>query len=280
MKGIKRKILICGIVFSAITATSMSVYATEAPTLSEAINSESNNTVDSLFGSSDSEQRQEVRETVKDFNVLSEAGKVDINNEKSVAIFQSMKKLLTPFMYVIVWAIVLGINLTSLMDLLYLSVPLSRSLLCKDPSSVPGTQAPQGGGSSGGFGGGGFGGGGFGGGGFGGSSFGGSSFGGSGYGSSGFGGSSFGGGGSQQPQGRGKNQLISASAIKAVNCHGQMGPDGVEMSMWKVYGKHLICLMVLAPILLILTIDGVLVDISTTLAALLITGIRTILGGI
>lgn len=159
------------------------------------------------------------------------------------------------------YALISALTVMTILDLIYIKLPMTRGIL------GGGAQAQQqnSGGFGGGFGNSGFGGG-FGGGGFGGG------FGSFGGGSS-FGGSSFGGGAQQQGK---KIQFVSGAAITAAAAEGQPGPDGTPQGPFKIYTKHLIIMLITIPVLLTLTVSGVLVNLGFLIGEVLSNAISGI----
>lgn len=202
------------------------------------------------------------------YNGIANSSKVDLNNPKAAQATSGLKNIVGVIVSFICYAIVILLTLRVVLDLLYVTIPYTRSLLCK--------QAPNGGGmmggmqSPGGFGGmgGGYGStGGYGG-------YGGMN---SGYGGmgGGYGGmQSPGMGGQQQMQGRGIGgiQWVSNAAMQAV------AMDNAPGAAFKIYSKDMIVVLIATPILLVLATNGALITLGFKFAGL-ITGIITKIGG-
>lgn len=216
---------------------------------------------------------------------------MDLTEEQNAmvgTVNKTLKSVASAIVQVLQYGLTVALTVKVIIDLIYIAIPFQRSLLANGFTGNASAGVPQSGmGMSGGMGGG-FGsrfggmGGGYG------SGFG-SGFG-SGYGSgygSGFGGmgGGFGQGGmgaagvNQQGNMQGRLQLVSNAALNAVAASSAVDPQtGKAVSPYKAYAKDMIVTLIAVPVLLILALQGSLMDLGFLVGNALAEGIQK-LGG-
>ncbi len=260
-----KKVFSILVMIMIITLLPVMAYATEVEdtgtSLSDLINSsendDSNSFIDDLGGSA----------------------RLDTNNQDVQKAASGMKRIVGFVIQILSYVLTFGLVLRVVLDLIYIGVPFSRSLLGGGRMGVAqnaGMQQP-GMGGMGGFGGGlgGFGGG-FGGGGFGGGF---NRFGGMG---------GMGMGGMQQPGMMGQQQpgmmnkihWVSNAAVNAVAAETAIGPDGKTASPLKLYAKDMIIVLIITPIMLVLAVSGALVDFGFLIGDILTKAIDSVGGNL
>lgn len=174
---------------------------------------------------------------------------------------------------ILVWAITVGVTGVALLDFLYIVIPPARKLLSGGNMGIANQGQQQQGNGMGGFGGG-FGGGM---GGMGGGAF--NRFGGGGF--DRFGGGMGGGMNGQQQQGMQTDKIcfVSNSALNAVACEKEIGPDGKSRNALKIWGSQMIVLLIAVPILLVLSSSGVLFQFGLAIGEVLMGLIRSVGNG-
>ena len=205
------------------------------------------------------------------YGSLADAGRVNLNNEKAKAATSGLANIVGVIVSFLCYAIVIGLTLRVVLDLMYVCIPPVRRFLCTMPA-----QNPQGGtpGMSGtGMGIGGIGG-------IGGMGIGGMNrgIGSMGVGSMGMGGMGIGGTG-QNPMaaqqatggvGFGGIQWISKAAQNAVTSEGTPDPTtGKPLNPLKLYAKDMVVVLVMVPILIVLATNGSLIDLGFRIAELI-----------
>ena len=206
----------------------------------------------------------------------------------ATAVTAPMKKYVTFVVQVLAYAATSLLALRVVIDLLFIGIPFLRKFLANGymgnaQAGAGGMPNGMGGGMQGGMGGMGGGMGGMGGmgmhnrmggmGGMGGMQ--------GGMGGMGMGGGQQGMGGPQQSgqqQMMGKIQWVSNAALNAIAGETTVGPDGHEVSPFKVYIKDMVVVLILVPVLLTLTITGVLTTLGFEIGSMLGMAIRNLKG--
>ena len=203
------------------------------------------------------------------YNNIADASRVDLDNPKAASATAGLKNIVGVIISFLSYAIVIGMTLRVILDLLYVCIPFTRRFLCADPQAnvqgmngmgamgSMGTMGAMGGGFGGGYGsrfGGGYGAGGYG-----------------GMGSMGMGAPGAMGAQAQQAQGGvgiGGIQWISKAAQNAVAMEGAPDPaTGAPSKPLKMYAKDMILLLIAVPILIVLATSGTLVDLGFGIAS-------------
>ena len=195
------------------------------------------------------------------YGSLADAGRVDLNNEKAKAATSGLANIVGVVVSFLCYAIVIGLTLRVVLDLMYVCIPPVRRFLCTMPAQNPQGGAPGMGMGMGGMGGG-FGGG----------------FGGMNRGFGGMGGGMGMGGMGQNPMaaqqstggvGFGGIQWISKAAQNAVTSEGTPDPmTGKPINPLKLYAKDMIVILIIVPILIVLATNGSLIDLGFRIAEL------------
>jgi hypothetical protein len=192
------------------------------------------------------------KKVIKDISSAADMSKY--TNEEAKGVAEGIAKIVSVVVQILLYFIIFGLALRIVLDLMYIGLPFSRSVLGGGRTGTPQT-SPGGMGQPG----------------FGGSRFGG--FGGGGFG--GFGGGGFGGfGGGFRGQGTAEGagiQWISNAALNAVASENAGGP---AVSPFKVYIKDMLAVLIITPILLTLALTGVLTQVGFLLGDLLVNAIR------
>ena len=197
------------------------------------------------------ENKQSVMDALQSATDLS-----NTNNERVAEVGGGIANIVGAVVQVLSYVIIAGLTLSIVIDLVYIVLPLARGVLGNGYEANIGQNQ---GGMGSRFGGSRYGGGL---GGYGGMSGGMGGYGGMGSRYGGYGGGMGGmsGMGGQQGQNQsvlGKIQFVSYPALNAVAAQNQVGPDGKKQSAFKLYSKDMIIILVVTPILLTLTITGV-----------------------
>lgn len=228
-------------------------------------------------------REKEIRESANQMmEKLGDAAIMDINDPKADRAGAALKNIVGSIIALLGYVITLGLVLRVMMDLTYIGLPFSRKLLGNGyvgnaragDASASGGMGGMGGmggiggmGSMGGMGGrfGGFGGG-----------YG--SYGGMGRFGGGYGGPMNSPGMSQDQMGAmtGRLQLVSNAALNAAISETSVDVDGKNMNPFKIYFKDMVVVLVITPILLVLSVSGVLYHVGLMAGS----GVANIISGI
>jgi len=194
-------------------------------------------------------------------NGLNNASNLSANVTGAEKITSGVKTIASFIVQVLAYVITFGIAVRVVLDLTYIGLPFTRSLLSNGHSGVAQHNNTFGGGYNNTFGGGynTFGGGGF-----------GNSFG-------GYGANRFGVHGSTMGK-IGGLQLVSNAALNAVASESAVDPNGKTGNAFKTYTKDMVVLLVMVPVLLTLTITGALSNIGYYIGSLIVNMLHGING--
>ena len=280
MKKIAR-LLLMAVIMSILTCNTAFASST-APSLDDITSNNGSNTQDNTTQSNgSSSSRIDVQEDKNSIiDALSQGADMSKVNDKAATVGNVISEWVGIVIQIISYVIIAGLALRIMLDLMYIGLPFTRSLLANGYMGNPnaGGQPNQQQGMGIGMGmGTGMGMGGY-----------GSRYGGMG---SGMGtGMGMGMGGMQnnmisnqtamnnQPK-MGRMQLVSNAALNAVAIENTVGPDGETHNPFKIYVKDMVVILTLTPILITLAATGILAKLGFALAGLLVRGIGSLIGG-